>query len=61
MGGAVKLIRGKGYLSGTVEIVGLPECKMYSVSLSLFEVSSIDSPVPYEGLPPQKRIPNRFP
>ena len=49
---AMKIIRGKGRVKGTVEIVGLPECKMFSVSLCFFEVLSLDSPAPFDGMPP---------
>ena len=48
----LEIFKGKGSINGIVEIVGLPKCKMYSASLSLFSVPNSSSPLPYEGKPP---------
>jgi len=37
-----------GVFCGSVYIKGLPKCKFYSVSISLFEVDDLDSPLPFK-------------
>lgn len=45
----------KGVLYGSVTIDGLPEIKMYSVSVSLFSAENEQSPLPYGGVPPSDK------
>lgn len=52
--------RRKGTLSGAVKILGLPECRSWSVDLYPFPVKNMTSPLPYNGSPPNNKYPKNI-
>ena len=49
------IFKRKGTLKGEVVLHGLPQHKMYSVTVTFFSVASADSPPPFAGDPQPER------
>src|ERR1051326_556769 len=53
--GILNIFRKKGWVTGMVVVHGLPPHKMYSLSLTFFQVGSAAAPPPFGGDPPADR------